>query len=270
MILASDIREPPRTRTLRWAGAAVVVVAIHLGCAALALLPQPDDAADDAAAGPVIVEMLPMPVIARVDTPDVAHGPLMEEAQLTPQPARETKEDVQRDLPRVDPSPAPEPEVALPMPRPEPEKKPEEEQPQEEVTRQVAANQTVAAPLTRAPPRVDAEETRSVSAPAQGASPSLARVQARWEKALVAHLNRFKRYPESARARRAQGAVSVTFTIDRTGRVIASSIVKGSGSSPLDDEALAMLQRASPLPAPPTQISGVTFNWTLPIQFSIR
>jgi protein TonB len=62
----------------------------------------------------------------------------------------------------------------------------------------------------------------------------------------------------------------VSFTIDRTGRVTASRVVGSSGSPALDDEALAVLQRASPLPAPPAQVPGESFNWTMPIQFRIR
>ncbi len=270
MKFASDILEPLRTRALRWVGAALLVAAAHIGCTALALMHWQEESAEDAAAGPVIVEMVPMPVVTRVDSPDVAHGPLMEEARLTPQAAKETKEKVEEELPPVDPSPASEPELVLPAPRPVVEKKPEEEQPKEEVTQQQAAEQTVAAPLTTAPPRVDAAEARAAAAPTPGASASIARVQATWEKTLVSHLNRFKRYPESARARGTQGGVSVTFTIDRGGRVIASRILQSSGSPALDAEALAVLQRASPLPAPPDQVAGATFNLTLPIQFRIR
>ena len=43
-----------------------------------------EDASDDAAASLAIVEMVPTPAVSRVDSPDVAHGPLMEEATLSP------------------------------------------------------------------------------------------------------------------------------------------------------------------------------------------
>jgi protein TonB len=138
------------------------------------------------------------------------------------------------------------------------------------VPKQQSADQTTAAPLTTAPPRVDASEPTAAAAPTPGASASVARVQASWEKALVKHLNRFKRYPEIARARGNQGEVTVQFTIDRTGRVVASRVVHSSGSSALDEEALAVLTRANPLPAAPDQVGGMTFDLTLPIQFRIR
>ena len=195
----------------------------------------------------------------------------MEEATLSPQPAKETEEEVEKETPPVDPSPlAPEPEVVLPVARPIPEKKPEEEPPNEEVPKQQSADQTTAAPLTTAPPRVDAPEPTPVAAPTPGASASVARVQASWEKALVKHLNQFKRYPDIARARGNQGDVTVQFTVDRTGHVIAARVLQSSGSSTLDEEALAVLKRADPLPAAPAPIAGMTFDLTLPIQFRIR
>ena len=147
MISAGDLLEPPRAQLMRWAGAAAFVLAAHIGCTALALMHWQEEEADDAAAGPVIVEMVPTPVVSRVDSPDVAHGPLMEEAKLTPQAAKETKEEVEKETPPVDPSPrAPEPEVVLPIARPIPQKKLEEELPKEEETKQQSADQTTAAP----------------------------------------------------------------------------------------------------------------------------
>ena len=245
-------------------------MAAHVGCTALALMHWQDDDAEDAAASPVVVEMVPAPTATPVDSPDVAHGPLMEEAMLTPQAAKETKEEVEKEMPTVEPSPAPDPEVVLPTPQPVTDKKPDEEKPQEDKPKQQSADQVVAAPLTMAPPRVDAKEEPVAAAPSPGTSAAVARAQAAWEKALVSHLNRFKRYPDMARARSNQGDVAVQFTIDRTGSLVASRIVRSSGSSALDEEALAVLQRASPLPAPPAQVSGATFDLTLPIQFRIR
>ena len=99
-------------------------------------------------------------------------------------------------------------------------------------------------------------------------SPLPARSKATWEKALVSHLNRFKRYPDQARGAR-QGEVRVSFTIDRPGGSRAR-VVGSSGSPSLDEEALAVLQRASPLPAPPAQLPGASFDWTMPIQFKIK
>jgi protein TonB len=270
MTIASDPFEPARVRALRWAGAAVLVVVAHIGCTALALMHWQEDDSQDAPAGPIVVEMVPMAVATPLDMPDVAHGPLMEEAQLTPQAAKETKVEVEKETPPVDPSPAPDPEVALPVPKPVVEEKPEEEQPQQEIPQQQSANQATPAPITAAPPRVEAKEAPVAPMASSGTSASAARSIATWEKTVVSHLNHFKRYPSAARARGIQGSVSVTFSIDRAGSVLDARILTGSGSSFLDEEALAVVRRASPLPSPPAAMVGAQLDLTLPIQFRIR
>jgi protein TonB len=87
---------------------------------------------------------------------------------------------------------------------------------------------------------------------------------------LLAHLNRHKHYPRAARARREEGVVTLSFTMDRNGRVLARYIAKSSGSAALDAEALAMLQRAEPLPAFSASMGGETRSFNVPIRFSLR
>ena len=271
MIVAGNLFEPRRTRLLRWSGAAVFVVAGHICAAALTAMHWQVDNSPDPAEGAVAIELAAMPLSPRLDTPDVAHGPQVEEAKLSPQAAKEVKEDIDKELPKLEPSPlAPEPAVVLPTPKPVEEKKPEEDQRQEEIPTQQSETQASAAPLTTAPPPVDAPPAPVAPAPAPGLAASLARIKASWEKSLVSHLNRYKRYPDDARAHGVKGDVSVRFTLDRTGNVTAAQVVRSSGSASLDDEALAVLQRASPLPAPPDQVAGATFDLVLPIQFRIK
>src|SRR6476620_2098295 len=187
MILTVDPLEPQRIRVRRWAGAALFVRAAHFACTVVALCHWPDEDAEDSAASPVVVEMVPTPAVKPVDSPDVAHGPLMEEAMLTPQAAKETKEEVEKEMPKVEPSPAPDPEVVLPTPQPVTDKKPEEEKPEEEKPKQQSADQAVAAPLTMAPPRVEATEQQAAVAPSPGSAAAAARAKAAWESSLVSH-----------------------------------------------------------------------------------
>lgn len=271
MTIATDLFEPPRTRALRWTGAAVLVLAVHIGCTALALLNRQEDDSEDSPAGPIIVEMVAPPVASPQDMPDVAHGPLMEEAQVSPQAAKETKVEVEKELPQVEPSPAPEPDVVLPTSKPVVEKKPEEEQqPQQEVAQQQSAQQTNPAPLTTAPPRVEAKEAPVAPTASPGTTAAAARNTVTWERSVVSHLNRFKRYPDGARARGVQGSVAITFSIDRSGNVLDARILQTSGSTHLDEEALAVVRRASPIPSPPAGLPGSKLDLTLPIQFRIR
>jgi protein TonB len=266
----ADHADLERVSVMRWLAAALIALGLHAGGAALAFVHWNEEEHSEEAAGPIMVELAAIAVAPNIDAPDVAHGPLMEEAAVTPEAAKEIIEEVEKELPMVEQAPlAPEPEVAMPIPTPVEEKKPEEEK-EEAKPQEQSPTQQATAPLTTAPPKVEAAPAEVAAAPSPGASPVTASVDYSWQRAIVSHLNRYKRYPDKARDRGLQGSVSVEFTIDRRGRVIAARVAQTSGSSSLDDEALAVLQRASPLPAPPASTPGTSFDMALPIQFRIR
>jgi periplasmic protein TonB len=73
-----------------------------------------------------------------------------------------------------------------------------------------------------------------------------------------------------ARSSGEQGIATVAFTIDRQGRLLTSRIVQSSGSATLDQETLAMLVRAQPMPAPPTNIPDNKLSFIVPVRFNIR
>jgi TonB family protein len=98
-----------------------------------------------------------------------------------------------------------------------------------------------------------------------GPAPDFAAI-AKWHKALLARLARYNRY--AAQANSAEGVVSLAFTVDRKGNIVTSRIEKTSGSSVLDAEALALLARAAPLPAPPPEIADADLAFVLPIRFA--
>jgi protein TonB len=97
------------------------------------------------------------------------------------------------------------------------------------------------------------------------ASPKPAPAIASWQQAVVARLARFQRYP--AQAKGATGIVNLGFSIDRQGHVLNSQIIKSSGSAVLDAEALSLLTRAAPLPAPPAAVPDSDLTFVLPIRF---
>ena len=84
----------------------------------------------------------------------------------------------------------------------------------------------------------------------------------------MARLTKVERYP--AQARGVHGVVSLAVTIDRQGKVVSSKIVKSSGSTALDDEALDMIKRAAPLPPPPADIADSDLSFIVPIRFAAR
>lgn len=247
----------------------MIVCAVHVGGAGLALMQWAEEEAEDAAGG-MIVELAPQLAVAPVDSPDVAHGPLQHQSTQTPEASRKVIEEVSKDMPQFEPSPAPDPEVALPKQRPEEKEDPKKEEVKEPTPEQQTPQESATLTMEMAPPRVEAQPATSSAPPAPGKAPNRARAQASWHKRLVDHLNRHKQYPDAARNNRAQGTVVVAFEVNRLGQIVASHVAKSSGSSALDHEALAVLKRASPLPAPPDLVAVAAVELTLPIHFRIK
>jgi protein TonB len=91
-----------------------------------------------------------------------------------------------------------------------------------------------------------------------------------WKGQIVAAIERNKRYPAEAEARRDQGTPSVSFSIDRQGKLLSSRLASASGTPALDEEALATIKRAQPFPPAPSDVIGTRFDFTVPIRFRAR
>lgn len=110
--------------------------------------------------------------------------------------------------------------------------------------------------------------TASIAPPVPSAGQlTLSHAVETWQASLLAHIQQAKRYPVMARARRQQGVVVVHFTMDRQGNVLTANISKSSGYDLLDQEALAMVRRAQPLPKPPPEFTGSLDMVVGPIEF---
>ena len=126
------------------------------------------------------------------------------------------------------------------------------------------ATKSIAQPAaaSAAPPaRRGATDGLNVTAPS-GTSRSYAAKIRSW---LYAH----KIYPRRARMRHEEGNVRVRFVIDRAGMLIEGVVLQGSGNSTLDEEAAAMMQRASPFPKAPTDVPGERIEFVAPIEFTL-
>ena len=99
--------------------------------------------------------------------------------------------------------------------------------------------------------------------------PSAAQV-ASWHRQIALRVERNKGYPTSARAGHQTGTAELAFTLDRTGKVLASRVVRTSGVAALDQETIDTVRRAQPFPPPPANMPGETFDFTVPIRFNIR
>lgn len=95
--------------------------------------------------------------------------------------------------------------------------------------------------------------------------------QVTWEGAVLAQLERHKRYPRAAQRRSQEGVPSVIIRINRQGKVLSVRLSHSSGFAMLDEEATALPERASPLPPPPpAEMAGDPFEFTVPVHFFLN
>ena len=228
-----------RADNLRWAACFVGVLACH-GLAALALLSRSAASSDFDAGAPAIMLDLSEMVAAPLTPPnDVEPAPQQPQAQPLPPPPDD------RPMP-----PEAEAEIAVREPAAPKPRAPEEERP---------VQPSVAIPLS---PSARSSPGAEVQTPRQDVI--------RWQSTLVAHIERFKRYPAEARARGKQGTVQVAFTIDREGHLLTSRIMRSSGDPALDQETLDVLARAQPMPRPPDRVPDAQLFFAIPVRFSMK
>ena len=159
---------------------------------------------------------------------------------------------------------------AAPPPR-EDKPKQEKPKPQKQKPKQAKKDQrkkqdrtSPNAPTTAAPKAAPVPRASVNAAPNAGASSSTS--PANWRSALMAHLNRHKRFPPGG----GRGTASVAFSIDRAGRVLSARLVRSSGDATLDQEAVALARRASPVPPPPPNVgNGGNVLLAVPIRLGI-
>jgi len=94
--------------------------------------------------------------------------------------------------------------------------------------------------------------------------------QAQYAGLLQAWFLKHKRYPYPARSRRQQGSVKVWFRVDSQGNILERRIDTGSGFSILDKATIELLDRASPVPAPPQTLQATDLTFTVPIAYSLN
>ncbi|AKM08995.1 TonB family protein [Croceicoccus naphthovorans] len=112
-------------------------------------------------------------------------------------------------------------------------------------------------------------EATTGSGDTAGDDPRAKKKAADYYRLLMAHLQRKKQYPSEAKKARQQGVVTVRFTVDRSGNVVASSIKSSSGHALLDDATLTLMQRVSPLPPIPREMGRDSLTIALPIDYAL-
>lgn len=79
-----------------------------------------------------------------------------------------------------------------------------------------------------------------------------------------------KSYPKIAQMRGWQGECLLDLKLDGGGNVLSANIKESSGHESLDNQALEMVRKASPFPAPPEALRGRSFNITVPVSFKLE
>lgn len=229
-----------------WAGSVGLVLSLHAGAMAAAVLWHSADEPMMPPAGAMMIELAPM-----------AAPPPSQPTNVRPADAHPPEK-------REEPKPPPvKAEVALPKPKPKPKPQP--------VTPARTDDPIAETVVERTSTAAEAPAAPVAAAPAPGASPLLSGTAVpTWQGELRAHLERHKRYPAAAQFRRQQGVPAVRFTMNRDGRIVSARLERPCGNDLLDGEALALLERAQPLPPPPAEMLGEQIELVVPVQFFLR
>lgn len=265
--------ESRSVRLRRWVLAFAAGLMLHTGVILAALAPTHEQDADDDLAGPIAIELAPLPVSPPSEKLDLPLGPRAEESPAsTPTPTKSevAKEEEAPNLTKTPYEPDdPDLRFSKQALKKEVTEAPQDDKTTEKVETQQAA-MSMPVPETTAPPPSSLPPADTAAAPQAGLSEAQRVSLERWQRRIVVHLNKFKRYPAEARAARIEGDVALTFTIDRFGRITQRALAGASGSSSLDRAALDILERASTLPPPPNEIAGASFDLTLPIEYRVK
>jgi periplasmic protein TonB len=259
-----DFDTEPRPSRRLWIFAALAALVLHVGGAALAVAHLRSVEPDDTLGAPAIEIGLEMSS-PHLETSDLPPGPDMDASVASPALAEQKAEVKETELPKDVPTETDDPDRVV---TPNSANKPKEDDSKVAEVQTSASMESVAAEATAMPSTEAIPEGARSVAPAQGTGASAQRMRATWQKELVAHLDRHKRYPAERSQKSAE--IVVSFVLDRMGHVLSASIVKGSGDAAFDAAALSMVRRSDPVPQPPPAVADEGLNFTLPVIFKLK
>jgi protein TonB len=257
-----DTEQKPSRRL--WILAAVGALALHIGGAALAIAHLRSDDVDDSLGAPAIEIGLEM-MSPHLEPTDLPPGPDADASVASPALAEQKAEVKETELPKEVPTETEDPDRAV---TPDDQKKPKEDDAKLAAVQTSASMESVAAEATATPSSEAIQQGPRSVAPTQGTGESAQRTRATWQKELIAHLDKHKRYPASRSQKSAE--IVIGFALDRMGHVLSTSIVKGSGDAAFDEAALAMVRKSDPVPQPPPVVADEGLSFTLPVIFRIK
>ena len=86
-----------------------------------------------------------------------------------------------------------------------------------------------------------------------------------WRKQIVIRLSSSKRFPPETSGQ--AGTAKVGFVLDRHGRLVSHWLMESTGNRALDEESLAIVERAQPFPIPPPDLEEHRLTLAVPIIF---
>jgi periplasmic protein TonB len=260
----SDLDTGQKTSRRLWICAGVVALALHIGGAAFAVAHLQTDVSDESQGTPAIEIGLEL-TSPRQEPTDLPPGPVSDASVASPALAEQKAEVKETDLPKDRPTETEDPDRVV---TPNDAKKPVEEEEKVATVQTQASQESVAAEATAAPSSENIPQAERSVSPAQGTGESAQRVRATWQRELMAHLDKHKRYPPERAQKSAE--ILVSFVLDRMGHVLSTSVVKGSGDPAFDEAALTMLKRSDPVPQPPPLVADEGLSFTLPVIFRVK
>ncbi|MBV1829279.1 TonB family protein [Komagataeibacter melomenusus] len=252
-----------RHDALRWGLSFLAVLAVNGGAVWWIMrLPPPVMAVPEPPPAAIAIDMAPEPVSTPTPPTDAPIGP--KQTQSIPDPAPV-------EPPKITAPPSPAPNPPVPVPKPEKPRKIVKKSKPVPMLKKPIPDRTPPAEATTAPPSSEAPPAPTQAAPAPGSSSAHASHDpVTWQGALLAQLEKFKRYPSDAMADHQEGVPTVTFSMDRKGHVLSVTLASSSGHALLDQEAIALPKRAQPLPIPPDSVAGDPITLTVPVEFYIH
>lgn len=239
----------PNSNTLMWA----VFSSILLHASLAFIIPN------------IQFEAVKKPVVLTIELakkPELAPVLITEPAKAEPEPIK----------PKLEPKPEPKP-ITKPLPTPSVVKNeptpsasvPPATSQQPEV---IAATPKVdAAPSFMPPAPVAAPEPPKTQAPSQD---EVNDANARYGSTLWGAISKHKQYPRIAQMRGWEGETVVELLLDGNGKLKSKKIIQSSGYDSLDKQALEMVEKAAPFPAPPEVLRGSNFSIKVPIPFKLE
>jgi protein TonB len=224
----------------------------------------------------ILLDMAPPPTPAAAAAPRPP-APRIPDYHATPHPPTPQVQAPAIEEPKPLPTVAADvalPQQAKPAPKPITKPKPVKTKKVEKVLPPIPAPpQTQPAPAAAPPtPSVDSQAQQRAAQQQKEAALAAATLAAKsnWLGEVVQHIAKFKRSPRSRL--RAPLRTVLSFAIDRDGKLLSQHVLQSSGRDEIDDEALAWIKRADPLPKPPADISDsdLAHGFTIPVDFMPR